>query len=354
MSIDHINIWSLAETYVSGNITDTENAELQVRLQSDSNFAAEFHEAVNLVRSLTSSGEQKRFRSTIKQIGEEFAKQKPVIKFISFKPHYWRIAAMAATIALLVSFGAIWMNRTDKKNASDYTILRHEIENIKRSQSQLIANIKDKNSTPPAQVRYTGTGFALSNNGYLVTNYHVVEGADSIYIQNHDGDYFKASVVAFEPQTDIAILKVEDEYFRFAKADVPYTFAQTKSGLAARVFTLGFPQDELIYNEGYISGENGFNADTMQYRLEVPSEPGQSGSPVLDESGNVLAIVTAHGGKDEGNTYAVSSIALLKFIHSLPKEINIRLPKANKLHNIDREEQVGKLEYYTCSVKVYK
>lgn len=357
MSIDQ-NIWNLAEAYVSGAITDAEKTELQLRLQSDNHFATEFNEAVNLVRALISSGEQKRFRSTLRQVAEEYAKQdRPLTKIISFKPHYWRTAAVAATVALLVSVGNYFINHPGKKNSSEYTNLRNKVENLERSTGRIISDIntiKDKNNTPPAQVRFTGTGFALTNDGYVVTNYHVVEGADSIYIQNHEGKYFKSSVVAFEPQTDIAILKVEYKYFRFGKTEIPYSFAQAKSGLATRIFTLGYPKDELVYNEGYISGRNGFNGDTVQYRLEIPSEPGQSGSPVLDDDGNVLAIVTAHGSQDEGNTYAVSSGALLRFLHSLPKEINIRLPKASKLSRVSREDQVEKLEYYTCSVKVYK
>jgi S1-C subfamily serine protease len=351
------NIWSIAEAYVSGSMSDTDKTALLEELHTNRDLAVEFNECVNLLRSLQGSSEQKRFRSLVAEIGEEQRSQNKT-KIIPLRTNYWRVAAIAASVALLISFGTLWsVNRPDKKSASEYSNLRYKVENLERTNNRIISDLntikdKDKNNTPVAPVRYTGTGFAITNDGYLVTNYHVIEGNDSIYIQNHEGKYFKASLKAFDLANDIAILKVENKNFRFGKTEVPYTFAEDKSGLATRIYTLGFPKEELVYNEGYISGKNGFRADSMQYRLELPTEDGQSGSPVLDEKGNVLAIVTAHGNQDEGNTYAVSSIALLQLIdNDLPK---LDVPKINKLRKLSREQQVEKLEYYTCTVKVYK
>src|SRR5690606_8369655 len=125
---------------------------------------------------------------------------------------------------------------------------------------------KDQNTVvPAAPAKYGGTGFALTNDGYVVTNYHVTEGADSIYIQSKEGLHFRASLVGFDQKTDLAILKVDDPEFRFAKADIPYSFAPTKRKLGSKIFTLGFPQEEIVYNEGYISAVNGYNGDTLQY-----------------------------------------------------------------------------------------
>lgn len=356
MSTDNTYIWSLAEAYVSETISDADRNDLLQRLQSDTEFATVFNESVNTLRALSGSAKQKHFRAVLRQAAAEYKAGQTTTKLIPLRPNYFKVAAMAAGIAVCTSFATYWaMNGHNKKGYTEYTTLSNKVENLERSTGRIISDIntiKDKNNTPPAQARYTGTGFAISNDGYLVTNYHVVEGNDSIYIQDHDGKYFKASIKVFDITNDIAVLKVESKHFRFGKTDVPYTFATEKSGLAARIYTLGFPKEELVYSEGYISGKNGYNANPGQYRLELPTEPGQSGSPVLDEKGNVLAIVTAHGNEDEGNTYAVSSSALLKLIKdSLP---DVRLPKSNKLRHLTREQQIQKLESYTCSVKVYK
>lgn len=348
-------IWNTAESYLAGTLSETELKDLQHQLDTNPSFNTEFRECLDMLRSLKKSGQQTRLRNTLKEIQANSSEQKTQkTRTIPFS-YYLRTAAVAAGVAILASFGTYFgMNHTDKKASSQYNVLRRELENIKRSQSQIIKDINTKSAQPVSNVKYTGTGFAINNKGYFVTNYHVTEGADSVYIQNHEGDYFKAVVVAYEPKTDIAILKVEDEDFRFGKGDVPYTFAAYKAGLGSRVYTVGFPEDEIVYNEGYISAKNGFENDSMQYRLELPADPGQSGAPVLDAKGNILAIVTARGNQSEGNTYAVSSKALLQLIHSLHGNINLRVPKVNRLGNLSREKQLEKLEYYTCSVKVYK
>jgi len=354
MSTDNNHIWTLAEAYAAGTMPEAERTALLARLQTDTAFAAEFHECVNMLRSLEGSGRQQQFRSMLQDVHQEVA-SKPS-RSIPLSTHYWRTAAIAAGIALLTSFTTYWsFNRPDKRNVTQYNVLRREIENIKRSQNQLIENIKTANTSAPAlPARYTGTGFAITNDGYLVTSFHVIDGADSVYIQNREGSYFKATVKASDPKNDIAILKVQSAKFRFGKTEVPYTFSANKSGLGAPIYTLGFPEDEIIYNEGYISAKNGYQDDSMQYRLQLPADPGQSGAPVLDAKGNVLAIITAKGNQDEGNTYAVSSKAVLQLMHSIRRDLSIRIPKNNKLSNLNREQQIQKLEHYTCSVKVYK
>ncbi len=150
------------------------------------------------------------------------------------------------------------------------------------------------------------------------------------------------------------MLKVEDKNFRFGKTEVPYTFETSKRKLGTKVFTLGFPQDEIVYNQGYISSKNGFDGDSMQYRLQIPASPGHSGAPVVDEMGQVVAIITGKESETEGTTYAVGAKAIAQLLNALPKENKVRLSKANKLGRLSREQQIEKLEYYTCSIKVYK
>ncbi|MBA3828798.1 MAG: trypsin-like peptidase domain-containing protein [Taibaiella sp.] len=352
---DGNHIWAIAEEYVAGTITEAAGAELSNRLQTDVEFAASFNECVNLLRSMKGAATQAHFRGTLKDAAQ---KHNAARKTIPLRTHYWRTGAIAAGVALLTSACAFLSFSThNKSNTNQYSVLRHEIENIKRSQTQIIRNINRQNAagnTPTAAVKYSGTGFALNNEGYLVTNYHVVDGADSVYIQNQKGDYYKAIVKAFDPNTDIAVLKVEDEHFRFAKGDVPYTFTQGKTGLGAHIYTVGYPDDDMVYNEGYISANNGYQEDSMQYRMELPADPGQSGAPVLDASGNVMAIVTAKGNQSGGSTYAVSSKALLQLLHSMPADERISLPHTNRMGRLDREMQIQKLAQYTCSVKVYK
>lgn len=358
MSIDN-QIWNLAEAYISGELPADDVAVLEARLETDLVFATNFQECINLLRSLNGNGKQQRMRAMLADIHQEqmhasAEEEEEIIRTIPLRRHYFRTVAVAASVALLASFSTWTFIHTDKKSTSQYNVLRRELENIKRSQNQIIQNFNKKvqPTVPVSPARYSGSGFALSNNGYFVTNYHVTEGADSVYIQCHNGQYYKSSVIAFDAQADIAILKIDDEDFHL-NGEVPYTFSRSKANLGSRVYTLGYPDDQIVYNEGYVSAKNGFQDDSMQYRLELPADPGQSGAPVLDDNGNVLGIVTAKGNQGESNTYAVSSKALLQFINHLPKS-DLHLPKTNKLARLPREQQIKKIEYYTCSVKVYK
>lgn len=348
------NMMETAERYVAGTLSQDELNTLKDRLAADAAFAAAFSECVNMLRGLHNAGAQKRFSNMLHDIAAAEMKPKSS-RTITLRAFYVRTAGIAAGIALLTSLTTYWaIQHNNKKIASQYSLLKRDLEKYKRSQNQLINNIKEQQPIPQAEVRYTGTGFALSNDGYLVTNYHVTAGADSVYIQNREGRYFKAYTVGYDQQSDIAILKVEDKLFRFGKGEVPYSFAPNKRKLGTKVYTLGFPQDEIVYNEGYISAINGYQGDSSQYRLEISAYPGQSGAPILDANGNVLAMITGKEAESDGTTFAVSSKSLTKLVQSLPKEANLRLPKANKLSRMTLDQQIEKLEYYTCAIKVYK
>ncbi|OSZ82254.1 hypothetical protein CAP35_03010 [Chitinophagaceae bacterium IBVUCB1] len=342
-----------AERYVAGSLSAQELNTLKDRLAIDVVFANEFAECVNLVRGLQQAGAGRRFSNMLQSIAAQENKPKAA-RTITLRAFYLRTAGIAAGIAMLTSLSTYWaIQHSNKKIASQYSLLKRDLEKYKRSQNQLINNISEQ-QRPAAEVRYTGTGFALSNDGYLVTNYHVTEGADSVYIQNSEGRYFKAYTVGYDQQADIAILKVEDKLFRFGKGEVPYSFAPAKRMPGTKVYSLGFPQDEIVYNEGYISAVNGYQGDSSQYRLEIAAHPGQSGAPILDTKGNVLAMITGKESESSGTTFAVSSKAVARLVQSLPKETGLKMPKANRLAGLATEQQIARLQLYTCAIKVYK
>lgn len=355
-------LWQLAEATLDNTLDAAGQQALEQRL-ADPAFAAAFNDSLNTLRSLRESSKRKAFRATLRQIEAEQRAPKPAGKTIQWRGPHFRAAAIAAGMAAVVSLGAVLAFHAagpKQVTGTQYQQLVHKVDKLERSQSDIKKDIRDikeqrAQANAPAAPAYTGTatGFALTNNGYVVTNYHVTQGSDSVYIQAH-GNVYKANVVAFDANTDISILKIEDEDFRFGKGDLPYTFAPAKSMLGARIYTLGFPQDDIVYNEGYISSRNGFEGDSAQYRLELPSDPGQSGSPILDAQGNVVAMITGKERQTEGTTFAVSSRTLLRLLHELPKETGVHLPQTNKLGRLSREQQVQKMQDYTCMVQVYK
>lgn len=353
-----MKIWELAEAYLDNKLSAIDKAAIDQRMSVDSAFATEFQDCTNILLSMKGSGEHKQYRQVLKGVHDKVAKessQELLPRTITFWHNNWRTAAIAASIAILTSLTTFWVaQHNNNKIASQYSLLRRDLETYKRSQNKIIGDIKKQTNTPQLQARYTGTGFALTNDGYLVSSYHVIAGADSVYIQNKEGDYYKADIVAFNETTDVVILRVTQEHFKFNKQDIPYTIASNRKKLGARVYTLGFPQDEIVYNEGYISAKNGYGGDSTQYRLDIPAGPGQSGAPVADASGNIIGIITGKETESEGTTYAVASEAIIDLLNTLPKENSIKMPSTNRLGRLNREQQIERLEYYTCAIKVYK
>ena len=350
----------MAEATAAGTLSPAAMQELEAQLAADAAFAQAYQENLSLIQSMEANGRHRRFKNVLKEIRQEQTAPSKKTRIISLKPQHVRTAAMAAGVALFTSLATIWaMQHNTPKVDSKLEFLRRKVDNIEASQRTTrdkVQNIENQQAEPAQmpESNLAGSGFALTNDGYIVTNFHVTDDADSIYIQTRNGHYYKAHVFATNPKSDLAILKIEDKSFRFAKGELPYTLEPSKVALGSKVFTLGFPQNEIVYNQGYISSRNGYQGDSMQYRLEIAASPGQSGSPVVDDEGNIVGILNSKATETESTTYAISSKALLRLIHDLPKDANIRMAKANRLSNYSHEEQIEKLQDYTCMIQVYK
>ncbi|MBN3585914.1 trypsin-like peptidase domain-containing protein, partial [Algoriphagus aestuarii] len=92
---------------------------------------------------------------------------------------------------------------------------------------------------------------------YVVTNNHVINGADSVHLQNSKGESFRARIVYSDPLKDLAILHIDDSNFKKHKS-VPYTFRKQNSELGEDIYTIGFPRDEAVYGQGYLSSNTGY------------------------------------------------------------------------------------------------
>lgn len=356
MMISEQNMGEWAEKYLRHELSAAEHQQLKAALSANAALNRNWQETLELFRMLKQHTERQKMKSKIKTISRQMQHPAPGgtgrIKPLFPLRGRWRIAGMAAALVLLSSLSTIWLvNNKNQKTGAQYMLLRREIETIKHSQSKIMDSLKQGVRKDAAEARYGGTGFALTNDGFVATNYHVVKDARSIFIQTADNSY-KAYLVAFEPAADVAILKIEDKAFRFGKSPLPYALSTRISGLGQKVFTIGFPQDDLVYNEGYISCESGYGGDSASYQLEMTANPGQSGAPVIDKYGNIVALVTGKQSNTSGTTYAVHADAVLQLVRTLPKNTNLHLSGNNRLRGLERTEQVSRLRDYICAVKV--
>ncbi len=271
-----------------------------------------------------------------------------------WRDHHSKIS-VAASIAIFAILGTLFVTG-GLNNRSGYEEMVREVGKLRNDiRSGKYPPVKPPVRSNVSYDKYRGTGFAITSNGLIATNYHVIEKADSVYVQNFAGKSFKAKVLYSDQNSDLAILKITDTSFKNI-GPIPYTFKKSDSDLAESVFTYGYPQDSPVYGDGRITSENGLNGDSVEYQVSVPINPGNSGGPLLDNKGNIIGIVKARQTQLEGAHFASKSSYLLAAIDSISSDSLAKKPvlnTKNTLAGLSRQQQVKKLQNFVFLVKVY-
>jgi len=285
---------------------------------------------------------------------EEEVTIRPSLIVQLWRDHHSKIS-VAASIAIFAILATLFVTGKMDNN-STYTELSQKVKGLSTATSNLSKTVDalKKGARVLPQDKYRGTGFAISSNGLIVTAYHLIDRADSIYVQNANGA-FKAKVLYSEPRHDIAILKIIDTTFT-GFGTVPYTFKKSEADIAETVYTYGYPQDSPRYGKGELTSTSGLNGDTLDYEISVPINPGNSGGPLLDSKGNVIGIVKAREAGQEGVNFALKSNYLLNAIQNIPTDSATQKPllnTKNALAGLTPVQQIKKLKNYVFMVKVY-
>jgi S1-C subfamily serine protease len=222
----------------------------------------------------------------------------------------------------------------------------------------------DRLSGPGAAIADThpiagGTGFFITDDGFLVTAAHVINGALQIRLLTSSGE-IKARLVAKDSANDVALLKTEGHFSALPVA----SSRMVKLGNA--VVTIGFPNTGLQgfspkLAKGEIAGLSGAQDDPHYFQISVPVQPGNSGGALADERGNVIGVVAAKlnaaaalstsGVLPENVNYAVKSSFLLSFLESVP-EISAKFKEA-QTNDRKFEDVVKSVKDATVLVLVY-
>lgn len=362
--MNDIHLIQEIERYLAGEMSSLETAAFEAKRRANPELDQQVVEHQLLVKQFQAHGARKQLLGKLSSIHEktdlselraEFAPKAPAkVRFIGRRT-FTAIAA-AACVALVTSLStmALMQKAAKKTSSAQYEDVRRVLNNIQRSQNALIRDIKDnKKAAPINPGTYGGTCFAVNRYGYMVTNYHVIAGADSIYIQNNKGEAFKAVSVFEDISSDLAVIRIVDSSFR--SNPLPYSLKPAAARLGEEVFSMGFPRDEVVYGKGYISAQTGFNGDTIAYQVAIPVNPGYSGAPLLDNRGQIIGIITGKQSASDGIAFAVKSAHLRRLLDEMPKDPSRKGAKlvANSLDGLCREDQVKKLEEYVYMVKVY-
>ncbi|VBB46501.1 hypothetical protein TRIP_B40319 [uncultured Desulfatiglans sp.] len=150
----------------------------------------------------------------------------------------------------------------------------------------------DNGAEKPPRASSSGTGFFVSRSGHLLTNEHVISGCGRIY-SICQGRRYAFDVIASDPQNDLALLKAEKSpasIARFASTGAP----QLGQGVVVTGFPLaGLLSDQLQLTTGVVSGTSGISNDFRFFQISAPVQQGNSGAPVIDETGRVIGVVVS-------------------------------------------------------------
>ncbi|QMU57907.1 MAG: Do family serine endopeptidase [Boseongicola sp.] len=175
------------------------------------------------------------------------------------------------------------------------------------------------NGRSPRRSQALGSGFVISEDGFIVTNNHVIEGADEIQIEFFEGFELEATIIGTDPNTDLALLKVEsDEPLAF----VPWGDSE-QSRVGDWVMAMGNPLGQgFSVSAGIVSARGralqGSYDDFIQ--TDAAINRGNSGGPLFNLNGEVIGVNTAilsPNGGSIGIGFAMSSRVAENVINQL-------------------------------------
>tara|TARA_B100001113_G_C21115082_1_gene625017 strand:+ start:286 stop:2934 length:2649 start_codon:yes stop_codon:yes gene_type:complete len=205
-----------------------------------------------------------------------------------------------------------------------------------------------------------GSGIILTKDGYIATNHHVIEDVSDIeveFIYNKEIKSFNAKLIRSDAVNDLAILKIDDPKF-VNLTSIPYNFKTRSSDIGQEVFALGYPMaltvmgKDIKFTDGRISARSGYQGDITTYQTTTPIQPGNSGGPLFDTNGNLIAINSSILRADvaENVSYSIKTSYLLTLIDALPN--SIPLPSSTYVATKPLTEQIKILSNYVVLIKV--
>ncbi len=357
-----------AERYLNGEMNDSEKLFFEELRKNNPDIDQLVAEHIYFLGELDRMREIKSLRHNLNEVESKLinegiitkGKARSKTKIIYLWNRYRRTIAVAAVIAGVVSLStaSLISKYSENKKVEVITpLVDNKLNQFENKLNQIENKLNDaaivaSPSRPKFEANFRATGFLVDGNGYIITNAHVVDHAKNLIVENSKGDQFYAKAIFSDDTTDLAILKITDTSFKKVNG-LPYTFSKTSAELAEPIFTLGYPREEAVYGEGYLSAKSGYSGDTTSYQISISANPGNSGGPVIDNKGEVIGIISSKETNADGVVFAIKSGNIYNALKEIKKEkdLSIKLPNKNTLKGLNRVKQIKKLEDFVFKVK---
>lgn len=347
------NMTDLFDKYLKHQMNEEEKKIFEETIHSDDNIKKAFNEYRNLINTFNDYHQKVELEQ---KMNEWYLEEMSSLTY-HHKKNWWRVAYIAASVALVVTLTGLWfydsLKKETKKQDKEITYLKKELSNIQKQQHHLVQNIEKIKTQQHPPANSQSTGFLITSN-YLLTTYHSVQNADSVFVENDHFQRNKAIVIYTNKSLDLALLYVP----QLKITNIPIHLLNKPAELGSNVFTLGYPSDQLVYNEGYISAINGYNNDSAFYQITLSLNPGNSGGPLFDKNGSLIGIVVSKNTMMEGVAFALKSTMIYNIKDSLPsdsiKQMWIKTFKNYPLIKENKPSTIQKVKTYIFKVYVYQ
>jgi len=306
------------EAWLEGRLNQSDKAEFELRMQKDATFKEKVEQFRKLIELIEKKEDYKNLRQLLQEAESESLP--PVQKEKTSYP--WMQIAASLLFVATIGLGVFFFQYTHEQR-HEYKMMQKDITTIENKQHSFEKKIESVSEKAEVEIpKSQATAFAISSNGYVFTSAHVVKGKKRIKLYNEAYGTLNAVVIDKDDKLDLCLLKVTDTTFNKFSVTIP--LRTTRARIAEKVFTLGYPKDDIVYGEGVISSLSGYESDSLSLQISIAINPGNSGSPLLDEKGQLLGMIEGKADATEGTAYALKNSYILSFIKEIQEKEKFR------------------------------
>ncbi len=352
------------ERYIRGEMLPEERKFFEELRKSNPGIDQMVVEHTVFLHLMEKYGDRKNIKSTLQDVHNELfdtgqirQTQETRVRRLWLK--YRKTVAVAASIAGItaLSISSITSYFAPRRPNTQVQELYREVSRLVQGQKSINERLNSKAPVKgPVETEFKGgTGFMIDTKGYIVTNAHVIGNSTVVIVQNNKGQEFNTKIAYIDPAADLAFLKIVDSDYK-APAVLPYAISKGNIELGEAIFTLGYPRDEIVYGEGYLSAKTGYRGDTLTCQIAVAANPGNSGGPVLDKNGEVIGVLSNRQLQAQGAVFAIRSKNIYMILDEMKSDSSlaaIHLTQTSSVKNLDRLQQIKKIQEFIYLVKSY-